>query len=313
MKLLKITLAAGLLFMMACNKNDNSSTPPTPPPGSKVAVQFSVDGFSQIVTGMSNAKAAYNIDTLKKYISNLAYLAYDSAGNQVSAQYQTVNTNPNNFGQISDSLVPGKYTIITVGAPNAIKLNDWQNVGTWQPYPLATSRIVYGSPAYGPASVYETFYSKTAVTITKDTAISDLTMNRIVGKAQVIVEDSASFDVVNAYYNVESQEYDMGPDTVYYPMDWTYNGTRDGRMNFTNVSLGIKQRFILNDITTFSIYLEGVKNQAVISRKTISAVRCYHNKITTLQGSIMGSGGNGKTSVTPALNTSWAGDTTIRF
>jgi len=289
-----------------------------------VPVSFSV-GFSKNVTG-SGVKTSANVGTL-------LYDVYDAAsGNIFKASILS-------GGVVQDSLPEGNYIIVFAAATNAMLsgpsggnniINLKNTLQTWPYFRYdAIGGIYNGTPLHFCNSNSDVFYKKISFTVDKNsTNNNSVTLDRIVGKIQVVLQDTIPDDVVFLYatfpYNFE---YYVTLNT-----DYSNGGT-------------LSERFVISDADkktsgfTFSytcfenlnfdqsrnpgtITLQAIRElpagvvdygQSLVASKVINNVDIFKNQTVVytgklFDGAVNSSNSNSSTEFTVSINDVW-GDT----
>ncbi|MFC0517507.1 FimB/Mfa2 family fimbrial subunit [Mucilaginibacter angelicae] len=175
-----------LLFLMcfftfACKKKHD----PVPDPVQKVyKANFNLTGFTQSIAGVSNGKQHVNsvgtnaapVPVTTDYFKVIKYLVYDANGNLFHSL--TIDSTASNFGNISDNLPAGTYTIgIAAGQAGLTYNKDLNNV------------FYYASSMGSSLPWGDTFFNKSQLTVSGDVT-RDVTLSRIVGQLEINIEDA---------------------------------------------------------------------------------------------------------------------------
>lgn len=301
-------IALSLLFF-ACKKDSNSSITESKQE-KKVAVKFNLSDFSQEVTEQSKTgRKTTNFlrdSVLEKQINHLYYLAYsENLGySQVSFKYQDATVNNYDFGSITDSLVPGQYTIIIVGSngPSNFSQSPGQQFGD--------ARLLLYSDANGPTRLPDTYWKKFSIIVGNSDSLpySNITLKRISSNLEVNI-----LDAPNRGADVDNLSVSITPEASFYSFAFEQSGYNWGETplrNITRKNLNTFSDYVLNTDTEFSVsikYTDKISGSFFV--KTIPNVRCYMNKKTTLTGNIFDGSQSGSTDgFKIKLNDTWEPD-----
>lgn len=304
MKTMSIGGIALCLLFFACKKNnDTTEKPVTPNNPEKVAVTFGVANFKQETGSFPfNRVAALgdsSADSLKNYINYLGYIAYDSHGAQVSGKYQRADTT-SDFGTIQDSLPPGgPYTIFIYGCTDEVEIDNIQSLD--QAY---LSYFITGTSIR--SLTKETFAKKFTININHDTIVPAIQLPRIVSKVEVNVLDALPSQNIRVYLQEESERYYLGTGKCDYPQPpgWGMITT-----DFTKVSTTKYERFILNNIQPFNVYISCTDGAGVTASKVVN-VKCEWNKKVILTGNLFGADIDTTIGFKVSVSNDWSTDST---
>jgi hypothetical protein len=267
------------LALFSCKKDLNPRKS-TDKQTNKKLIKVGVSGFENKVLDLRTSQARVSAsDSLKEYISYLYYLVFNASGEEVSRRVQS-KTQEQAFGLITDSLVPGSYTVFIMGTPKSLQLNeDHKGINDWPKRPLAATLVRYRQGTAGTPYCPETFIRKLKFNLNKDSVISDITLVRNVGKLEVNISDiTTSHKVVVAVNN----------QPVYYKIDNGDTGPgADGMEVGKTTSSKRFETFVLNTTTPFNVTMkcyDAANN--LLKERVISNVRCYPNKKTVMTGKI---------------------------
>lgn len=313
-RILSVIFVIGVLFS-SCKK-DKSHTNNN---NELHAVTFNVTGFSQQLadfgvtnkkvtsTALNSGKLATNAaDTsLTNHIGVIYYLVYDSQGKFLHSIKQL--SSDTNFGTIKDNLHIGSYTAVLAAGGNYL-LAGGATLSTGSLYYFNAGTYYYDQ---------DTFFKKIAINVTNTDVVAPVTLSRVVGKVLINIEDAIPADALSLTLTTSDaflQDYNFGSLSPSTAMKSPYNVL----INFKNSDIGTKNYQLsfltLNTTTPFSIVLQAYGPSGSISKKTISNITCYPNKITLLTGNLFGGNGNTATGgLTLGVDSTWAGSTTIPF
>jgi hypothetical protein len=282
---MKKTIPALLLacVLFACKKDTNSIE--SPASQSKVPVKFSLENFLVSQQDMSNNGRVETDPSLTGFY-RLYYMAFASDGS--TASYIEQDSTNTNFGIISDSLLPGTYTVV-LGAWNRMNNVSAPNI-TAKHDELASAEFtnLYARNAG------DFFYKKLQITVSNGSpSNNDVTLNRLVGYLKVELKDalpgSDPFEALTVDIENVPQSYMINTDLAtnnysQYHMDrtsqttWEYynfgsstpaNLHLNWRDKTTNTwqSRSIQINFTANKKTIVSGYLHGVPSAGSFTTK----------------------------------------------
>ena len=283
-------------------------------------VSFSV-GFTKDVTEFRSSEAS----SLDGY--DLNYLVYNS---ETGALYKELRLNFS--GVINDSLPEGNYTIIFA----AVNRGTGGSYGIRSADPIKNSVFSFPYielPRRGPSISYneniDVLYKKmNFIVAKKEQNNGSVSLDRIVGKIKVVIEDVIPDEVVAISVSV-----DYVPDKFYYSYDSDYSeGSRPGFYSPFGV-LGADK--IANGITFYYIAFENIDQyqsrypgsitltalrslpagvvdtgQSIVATKTINNVDVLKNKTVVYTGKLFDNvtpppGTNPSSSFSISLNDEW--------
>lgn len=284
--------------LFACKKDTNSEE--TPAAVSKVPVTFNIENFQVSQQDMSENGRVETDPTLSNF-GKVFYMAFASDGSKAS--YIEQDSTNSKFGTISDSLLPGTYTI-AVGAHNRTAPTSFSYITA--KYASLSSAEFYNVYARTTADF---FYKKVQVTVNATgNAITDLSLNRIIGNLKVNLKDalpsSDPYGAITVTIFGAPQSYMINPDTVAnrysdVPMDRTSQTTWEYNVFGSNRPLTVMLSW--RDKVT-----------GAFQSKTITNVTVSPNKKTIITGYLYGVPTNvGAGDVFVRTNQSWSTDSTV--
>lgn len=298
---MKKTIPALLLacVLFACKKDTNSDE--TPSSVSKVPVTFNIENFQVSQQDMSENGRVETDPTLSSFYK-IFYMAFANDG--TTASYIEQDSTNSKFGTISDSLLPGTYTI-AVGAHNRTVPSSFTYITA--KYASLSSAEFYNVWARNTADF---FYKKVQVTVnaTGNQVVTDLSLNRIIGNLKVNLKDALPTSDPNGAITVNvlgvPQSYMINPDTVAnrysdVPMDRTSQTTWEYNIFGSNRPLTVMLSW--RDKVT-----------GAYQSKTITNVTVSPNKKTIITGYLYGVPTNvGAGDVFVRTNQNWSSDSTV--
>ncbi|OQP46853.1 hypothetical protein A4H97_04840 [Niastella yeongjuensis] len=293
-KVIPSLLLACVLF--ACKKNTAPNE--SPASESKIPVNFSLTNFLVSQEDMS-ANGRVQADPSLSGFKKIFYMAFKSDGSPYN--YIVQDSTDINFGNISDSLFPGTYTVA---------LGAWNRKGLYNSN-ITTNHSRLDSAAFNSFNAKPTgdfFYKKLQVTVSNGiTSHNDVTLNRIVGLLKVELKDalpaSDTSGAVSVSISGVPQTYLVNADIASY--------------NYGNSSIDRTSQ------TTWEYYLFGSTNPLSLTiywkdrltgapqSKTISNVVVSANKKTIVTGYLYGIPTNVAGSFVMKTNQTWSSDSTV--
>ncbi len=284
-----IVLALGVVFI-ACTKSsgkpEGQSGPVTASNNAVLhRISLTMDKFN---VGFERTPGSKEMP-VKDYLAYFTYIVYDAAGKQIHRieqgdlrgyEYMPLT------GAISDSLPSGNYTVVLAG------VNGDTSFRIVNPDNLATVQLKHDCYGYG---VGDVFYKRIELKVSNDTALSNVNLERLVGKLEIHVTDAVF--PANVYY-VDTRVYNLsttfnvsnetlqGVDTSYGGQFYAWaqpiiTGTHFGSENKLQVAI--------------RIYDGGF---GLIQQKIIDSVVVYKNKRTVLSGKLFQDWGGARKTAT---------------
>lgn len=278
----KITLlfcASCLSVLFACTKSTsggeqqqppNPPDPPNPPvTRSKFGVSFRLGNIDVQKDGRIASKEMAAAD----YLRYLFYGAYDSTGALASKKVQDLDNSGSaaDFGAVTDSLAPGKYTVI-LGGGN-VNIFDVNN---------NADNLVSLLKFYSGDS-QDVFYKKINLVVgSKDTAYNSIRLNRITSAVEVKITDTLPPVVTQISVKLDNQPVYFSPysdgvvgiDSILVSSDY----------NVASASIDFN---CFTSTNKHSVTITGYSaDNKPIYQKTIENVQLDPNKQTVLQGTL---------------------------
>lgn len=303
---LLLTILPLLIILSSCSKK---SDPVKPDDKSQklYSVIFNVSGgftndthvISSAAKSVVNNQSSVTSDSLKKYVSKLEYLVYDSLGKLVKDSIQT--NVYEDFGVIKMQLQAGNYRVHMIGSTGAV------NIGN-----LSSGPTVFISPSKG---IMDDWFRKSIdLKVTADPVQSQsMVMERVLGKIEVHIADAipSAITKVSAIYNQRE---------IFYLNTVPYESTpiqrqidvvaKTGTTNTTLSDFVIpgSNGTVITDVTLRAYNSAG----AIVYEKIIPNITLERNKLTILTGNLF--------TTTPANNSlavgisgGWNAPTSINF
>jgi hypothetical protein len=316
MKAMSVGAIALCLLFFACTKNDKPIEKPTTPPISdqkKVAVTFSATGFTQETTDLPNSKLARAADSMGNYVRYFWYLAYDNRNQEVSRQFQKSSVG-SNFGTIKDSLQPGgPYTIVMFASPFNLAFNGPDTLGGWNssriPAKLHLDSAFLSFRVVDWYATKEAFYKKFTININNDTIVSTATLNRIVGKVEVNIQDAIATQNIDVVVDKESGYYRFNTNQCDSPFVEKF-GSGKYITSFTRVSATKFERFFLNNKTDMILIITAYDgNHGIIVQRKVRFNNQWNKKVV-VSGRLFGPAIDPNFGFKVSLNADWDADST---
>lgn len=313
-----IAILTTAVVFAACSKKDKNDNQPDPPNQSKkYAVQFNVTGFSQ-VTGDFNERKGLSVgmgrtaaDTLSQYINYLIYNVYDAVTNsRLKAIYQT--SKDSTFGQIRDSLPPGRYVITVTASKDSVFMSPSKYDYVYSPE--ETTRI---DLSYPPGT--DLFFKKISLSV-DDVVNQKFELERVVSKLKIIIKDKIPFNTRTIQLWMFTDAQSLTPPCLPSFFDFlkgvTFGRQSGGQYQPCRVQIpdSLKgktdfqfETYVINMGTTktvLSLVAIDTLNRAIASKK-IQNVTLEANRKTVLAGTLFGDPGSG---VNVGLTPQWRTD-----
>ncbi|WP_299581625.1 hypothetical protein [Mucilaginibacter sp.] len=302
-KAMLYTLVA-TLFVFSCKKDHSKDSNGTNPAGKIYKVELNVSGFTQTITNSTSKKVQGKglktdaVTGISGYLDQLYYYVFHSDGTFKLVHTLVQDSTSSNFGNISDSLSAGAYTIIiAAGKPGLTSSLSVRSPGT--SYLTGTNYIFYKGGPF--AQWKDTFYGQINITVTGDVN-QDINLNRIVGQLEVDITDAipATANSISITVDLDDLNFLLNSQTPTQAAKPTYTTTipasAKGKTNYTFRNL------IGNTATPFNVTIvcyDAAKK--VLGTALVTNVTCQKNKRTILTGSLFGTNNN----FTVSLNDTW--------
>lgn len=281
MKKLLYSAIALSLFFVGCQKD--GSSPSTPPEAEKFPVRFSVTDFDSKVTDLDSRKAedqdlSNARDSLSDAIQHLYYIAYNSGG-VVSLKHQSPADNNVDFGNITDSLPAGTYSIVFVGSsPTAARLNLTD---------IFQARIDFKDNTGQLLKIPDTHYKRLSITVGPNGKLPDssITLQRIVSSIEVHIADALPTDSIDITVSHQASKFFFHNDQTSDGWDIRHLSRKDAKTYGEYV--------LFTEIPSTVIITALDRTTGTARVKTVYNVSCYRNKKVVLSGNMFSSDASG--------------------
>jgi len=174
---------------------------------------------------IKSASVFNSVDSLLNNFGVLNYLVFDATGKFVHQKKQLKGDET--FGQISDELKVGQYTVILLSTTGEITMGA--NITT-----LAATKVV------STATSGDIFYKKVSVNVTPQGVTESLFLDRMIGCVQVRIEDRVTDNIARIELQVENE-------TPYFNINTgeVYSDTKEGRSVSASVNDSNRDSFTL--------------------------------------------------------------------
>jgi len=290
----RLTFISSLTFVLLCSACSKKAGQEVPEPTKKTyKVDLSVEKEKISLDGGAEAPFPSPLENL---VSQLTYIIFNAeTGNEYYRSTQTRDFP--GMGEIYFDLPLGEYIFIAVASKSLFGINKYYRDNEVPILlPLAEANMQYWQPNQTMADKQyktdDTFYARSRVIIDGDQTVN-LTMQRVVGKLEVIVEDVP-------YYNVDVNSEAIG-------------FTLDNQKTFGGIDNNAGYE-VSNENGPISIYILRTEKPILIEisgggvRKTLS-VPIYKNKRTIVKGKLLAP--SAATSFNVTINDKWLVDTTV--
>jgi len=334
MKNILLLSAAVCMMLSACKKETQEAARPLNDKAKKYAVKFNVKDFQQTVEKISAVKGASKTaaEPLAGRVNYLYYMVYDSSGTEVSRRWQDSTGNtlkyliPNTeayieplgnrpFGDITDSLTAGTYTIVFAASQKMISINSHSEEGLGVVFynPLNEASFYYERGLNSWSRAGDTFFKKLTLTVKSEDCDTSVSLNRIVGKIRIHLKDAlpANADHFEFQFLNENEAYKFSTeqpfgnttdDEFHFPV--LINNSQKGQPDYTY------EKYIINTATPLNVVIMCYDaSNNLIASKTVNDVRCYKNKITVLSGKLFNSSGGTPETFAVSVNSEWDEET----
>jgi hypothetical protein len=320
MKKIFIYIAAiASITVGSCKKDHSKGTDPTKELHN---ISFHVTGFSQQLANFSTAptntvKILNNVTNLSTtqalgdVFKSLNCLVYDASGKFLHLIHQA--STESGFGSVTDNLAEGSYTFVFIGSKANITPPAYASTNLQNTY-IATGGTSSG--AMGVRQASDVFFKKVQISVGATNTVQNVTLDRIIGKIQLNIEDVLPASIVFITLSVSN-----GSPNFSIPLSAPAAGTTGGSFNYVNVTAADKGKPNYNNIAilalgnsngtvsvTVSAYTEPYSPSPgfAYATKTISNVTCLPNTITLLTGPLFGGTKNNNDGFQPIIDTSWS-------
>lgn len=297
-----LLLLACSIAVFACTKTseknleDSHPTPVSPTSEMKYAVNFSFGTLSVDASGRVGSREVAASD----YLSYVFYGAYDTMGKLVSKIIQDrFRGSFPHFGEISDSLKPGKYTIVLAGSTGTILEENTDTL---------INTLHFSNRAGGG----DVFYKKLYVNISpSDTAYTNVKMERLTSLIEVTITDTLPSNVENVSISIDNLLTVFSPDTDSFSnvdslsFSSLYDRTQPALSNFQLNFFGSNNKHKII-ITAYTSY-----NRPVL-QKVIDNIYLLPNKRVILKGRLS-DGAIGNTPMILTVDPDYSETNTINF
>lgn len=286
-----ITTIASILLLSSCGKKAGQEAPEPNKKTYKVSLSVEKEKIS-----LDGGTEAPLVTPLENLVNQLTYIIFNAeTGNEYYRVTQTSDFP--GMGEIYFDLPLGEYIFIAVASRSLFGINKYYRDNEVPILlPLAEANMQYWQPNHTMADKHyktdDTFYARSRVIIDGNQAVN-LTMQRVVGKLEVIVEDVP-------YYSVDVNSEAIG-------------FTLDNQKTFGGIDNNAGYE-VSNANGPISIYILRTEKPILIEisgggvRKTLS-VPIYKNKRTIVKGKLLAP--SAATSFNVTINDKWLVDTTV--
>ena len=325
----KLALSALILtaLLLSCQKEE-SEPASGKEKGTKYEIKFNVSGFVQSVEKfglkLSKTPDAISVSPVAgSSVSVIYYLVYNSAGDEIYRLIQysdgTIGRyrpdsepeySQGTFGTMVDSLERGSYTIVFLASEKPLGINWYREDENEVFTPLNSASFEYPGGLDDFSRAFDTFYKKTQLVVETEDIEQSLTLDRIVGKVVVRLEDQIppNADHFKFFYQGETigvqintlATFQLALDEELAPeIPITAADRANSEYEYS--------KFISNTNSPIEVVINCYDAEDnLIARKAVPNVRVHKNKRTILTGKLFDS-------TTPAgfnilVNDEWDGD-----
>lgn len=305
-----------LLFFFSCKKDSGEITKSSYATKElKHEVILIVDDFSRHVEVLSKGNATSEVPLKNKAIY-ITYIVYNSNGDEVSridqdstgATTRFINDRVSpekfagiqTFGCIKDSLETGSYTVVMIAsmARHEINIKTITSEGYFF-NPLEEAVFYYEGGLNSWSRAGDTFFKKFPITVGSQDFQQNITLSRIVGKAEINILDSKPGTTFKFLFLNENEGFKFSTEI---PWGSTDDINNEQYLEETpGVSKLSYSKFLINTTTPVDVIIKVFENGTLTTSKTINDVTFHKNKRTILTGNIY-SPKTTKTSFTVTVN-----------
>ena len=294
-------------ILFSCKKDFNSN--PGVTEGPKFEVVFNLAEFSSKVSSLAKDDEIGDAP-LSEHADFLTYIAYNSAGNEVSRIKQDLTTGnatrinnpavfpdreveqfagPQTFGCIRDSLESGEYTVVIVASKKEFSINNRNNEVLEHGFlPLSEASFYYNRGLDSRSRAEDTFFKKFKITVSADDIQQNVVLDRIVGKAEIKILDSRPGTTYKFLFVNENEAYRFSTEQPFGATDDIDMET--SLPTITGTANLLYSNFLINTQTPVDVIINVYEGGSLSATKTVEGVRFYKNKRTILTGNIYSSG-----------------------
>lgn len=253
-------------------------------------VSFNVSTFKQDITNMKSLSPLYEIS------QELIYLVYNSDNKFL--YHKKFENNEENFGEIEDKLPKGEYNIIFLACNNSIDSNDLVNI-------TSNTEYIY----YDWEEMNDTFHKKINITIPDDNSDFSVTLNRVVGKLEIILTDNIPEEAYEIEYSLTDSHIGLDLFTGNSSHKYTVSKSgisivdERGKPNYKLEFFSFVGEETVSCNLTINVF-DQEKN--LIATKNIRDISLFRNKIVRLSGEMFTANGGTENSFSLKVNDAWS-------
>jgi len=289
MKKAVLYVAAAAMFLFSCKKDHSGSK--DNPAQKLYQVNLNLSGFTETISNSTKSKLQVNdlkTNAVTDYLKELYYIVYGSNG--VVLHSLTQDSTTANFGNISDNLPSGTYTVaIAAGQSGLTKGTD-----------ASKEDFLFYTPNGSPWK--DTFFNKFQLIVSASNINQTVTVSRLVGQLEVNIEDAIPVAASKMEITVTSESYNFLfstglPDSSFpFIMSTTIPGAVKGTTNYK------LDNILLNTYTPFTVKIVCYDAASkALATALVSNVTCEKNRKTILSGKLFGS----SNTFNITLNSAW--------
>ncbi|MFA8436634.1 MAG: FimB/Mfa2 family fimbrial subunit [Marinifilaceae bacterium] len=253
--------------LLSCSKNEEQ-----PKDDTLYEVNFNVSAFNQEVIPLKSTQ------TLNGVVNYLDYIVYSEDGGLLYRK-EYKNTDEN-FGVVKDQFPKGKYHIIFFGLQDNLFGENFTE-GT---------NLFQEASYYSDEPLEDSFFRKITLTVPDENSNLAISLERVVGKLEVIFTDNMPQEVVKieplltgAYWGLEFATEGLFHQATIDYKTYTITDAEKGKPNFKMEFYSYASTGGIN--CGLTIKCLDVNNE-VVATKSIPNIKIYRNKITRLSGSM---------------------------
>ena len=294
MKKAVLYVASAAIFLFSCKKDNSGSNEKTTQ--KLYQVNLNLSGFTETISNSTKSKLQVNglkTDAVTDYLKILYYYVFDSNGVMLHSIIQ--DSTSANFGNISDNLPSGTYTVAIAAGQSGLAVPARSVTG--QTINIREEYLYY-------SGIWkDTFFNKFQLTVSGANVGQSITGNRIAGQLEVNIEDAIPATASKMQISITGQGtgYSFFTETLI-----NVNTTMVVSTKIPNTVIGTTNyklnNIVLNTYAPFNVKIICYDAASkVLGAAVVADVTCEKNRRTILSGKLFGS----SDTFTVTLNSTW--------
>ncbi|SHM17727.1 FimB/Mfa2 family fimbrial subunit [Mucilaginibacter sp. OK098] len=281
MKKAILYVAAAAMFLFSCKKDHSGST--DKPAQKLYQVNLNLSGFTETISNSIKSKPQVNglrTDAVTNYLKVLYYFVFDPNGQVLHSLVQD-STNAN-FGNISDNLPSGTYTVVIAAGLTGL--------GVYAPSANGNSITLNNGYMYYLGPWKDVFFNKFQLTVSGANVNQSVTGTRIAGQLEVNIEDAIPATASKLVISIA----DQGTEYSFLTEKLLYADTLVVSAKIPNTVIGTTNykinNIILNTYAPFTVKIICYDAASkALGTAIVANVTCEKNTKTILSGKLFGS------------------------